>query len=119
MAAKPAIKRPMSTTNKPSGSSVANFTTSAPADFDGKPDPTGRHNDRDDGLHEEQLIKNRARRIVVDSMSSKLPVSDRIAAEILHWFPKQAFSRGMGWVSRLPVPRPLRDPIYRWRSLKC
>ena len=126
MAAKPAIKRPMSTTNKPSGSSVANFTTSAPADFDGKPDLAGRHaghhNDRDDDRqedhHEEQLIKNRARRIVVDSMSSKLPVSDRIAAEILHWFPKQAFSRGMGWVSRLPVPRPLRDPIYRgfsWR----
>jgi phosphatidylserine decarboxylase len=51
-------------------------------------------------------------------MSSKLPVSDRIAAEILHWFPKQAFSRGMGWASRLPVPRPLRDPLYRsfaWR----
>lgn len=46
-------------------------------------------------------------------MFSKLPVSDRIAAEILHWFPKQAFSRGMGWASRLPVPRPLRDPIYR------
>lgn len=46
-------------------------------------------------------------------MSSKLPVSDRIAAEILHWFPKQVFSRGMGWASRLPVPRPLRDPIYR------
>ncbi len=51
-------------------------------------------------------------------MSSKIPVSDRIAVEILHWFPKQAFSRGMGWASRLPLPRPLRDPIYRsfaWR----
>lgn len=46
-------------------------------------------------------------------MSSKLPVSDRFAAEILHWFPKQVFSRSMGWASRLPVPRPLRDPIYR------
>lgn len=50
-------------------------------------------------------------------MSSKLPVSDRIAAEILHWFPKQAFSRGMGWASRLSVPRPLRDPIYRGFAL--
>ena len=51
-------------------------------------------------------------------MSSKIPVSDRIAAEILHWFPKQAFSRGVGWASRLPVPRALREPIYRgfsWR----
>lgn len=46
-------------------------------------------------------------------MFSKLPVSERFAAEILHWFPKQAFSRGMGWASRLQVPRPLRDPIYR------
>lgn len=46
-------------------------------------------------------------------MFSKLPVSERFAAEILHWFPKQAFSRGMGWASRLSVPRPLRDPIYR------
>jgi phosphatidylserine decarboxylase len=51
-------------------------------------------------------------------MSRKLPVSDRLASEILHWFPKQAFSRGMGWASKLSVPRPLRDPIYRgfaWR----
>ena len=30
-------------------------------------------------------------------MSSKLPITDRIAAEFLHWFPKQAFSRGVGW----------------------
>lgn len=50
-------------------------------------------------------------------MSSKLPVSDQIAAEILHWFPKQVFSRGMGWASRLKVPRPLRDPIYRGFAL--
>jgi phosphatidylserine decarboxylase len=49
---------------------------------------------------------------------SKLPVSDRIAAEILHWFPKHAFSRSMGWASRLPVPRPLRDPIYRGFALR-
>ena len=51
-------------------------------------------------------------------MSSKLPAADRIAAEILHWFPKQAFSRATGWASKLPIPRPLRDPIYRgfsWR----
>lgn len=49
---------------------------------------------------------------------SKLPVSDRIASEILHWFPKQAYSRGMGWFSRLPLPRPLRDPLYRTFSWK-
>lgn len=51
-------------------------------------------------------------------MSRKLPVSDRLASELLHWFPKQVFSRGMGWASKLMVPRPLRDPIYRgfaWR----
>lgn len=51
-------------------------------------------------------------------MSSKLPVSDRIASEILHWFPKQAYSRGMGWMSRLPVPRPLRHALYRTFSWK-
>ncbi len=50
-------------------------------------------------------------------MFSKLPVSDRIAAEALHWFPKQVFSRGMGWASRLSVPQPLREPLYRSFSL--
>ncbi len=51
-------------------------------------------------------------------MSSKLPITDRIAAEILHWFPKQAFSQGLGWASRLRVPAPLRRPVYggfAWR----
>lgn len=51
-------------------------------------------------------------------MSSKLPITDRIAAEILHWFPKQAFSRGVGWASRLRVPSALRAPLYSgfaWR----
>jgi phosphatidylserine decarboxylase len=51
-------------------------------------------------------------------MFSKLSVSDRIAAELLHWFPKQVFSRSMGWASRLSVPRPLRDPIYRGFALR-
>ena len=46
-------------------------------------------------------------------MFSKLAVPDKVAAEILHWFPKQAFSRSMGWASRVSLPRPLRDPIYR------
>lgn len=50
-------------------------------------------------------------------MSSKLPIGDRIAAEILHWFPKQAFSRGLGWASRLRVPPQLRRPIYGAFSL--
>jgi phosphatidylserine decarboxylase len=51
-------------------------------------------------------------------MSSKLPIKDRIAAEFLHWFPKQAFSRGVGWAARLKVPAPMRRPLYRgfaWR----
>lgn len=51
-------------------------------------------------------------------MSRKLPIGDRIAAEILHWFPKQAFSRGLGWASRLPVPARLRKPIYGAFSLR-
>ena len=50
-------------------------------------------------------------------MSAKLPVADRIASELLHWIPKQAWSRSMGWASRIPVPRPLRDPLYRSFSL--
>jgi phosphatidylserine decarboxylase len=45
-------------------------------------------------------------------MSSKLPLSDRIAAEVLHWFPKQVMSRGMGWAARLRVPPKLRRPLY-------
>lgn len=45
-------------------------------------------------------------------MSSKLPIRDRIAAELLHWSPKQAFSRGVGWASRLRVPPGLRRPLY-------
>src|SRR5579883_3423455 len=51
-------------------------------------------------------------------MSSKLPIRDRIAAEILHWLPKQAISRGRGWASRLEVPAKLRRPLYggfSWR----
>ena len=46
-------------------------------------------------------------------MSDKLPLRDQVAAELLHWFPKNAFSQTMGWASRLQLPPWLRDPIYR------
>lgn len=40
------------------------------------------------------------------------PLRDRVTAELLHWFPKQVFSQGVGWAARLPVPGWLRKPIY-------
>lgn len=46
-------------------------------------------------------------------MSTKIPVADRIASELLHWLPKQAWSRSMGWIARQKLPRPLRDPLFR------
>ncbi|HMU38447.1 MAG TPA: archaetidylserine decarboxylase [Pseudomonadota bacterium] len=50
-------------------------------------------------------------------MLSKIPVADRLASELLHWLPKQAWSRSVGWVSRQKLPRPLRDPLYRSFSI--
>jgi phosphatidylserine decarboxylase len=32
--------------------------------------------------------------------------------DLLRWTPKGTFSRGVGWLSRRRVPRPLRRPIY-------
>ncbi|MCS6914107.1 MAG: archaetidylserine decarboxylase [Myxococcales bacterium] len=52
-------------------------------------------------------------------MPSKLPLTDRLAAEMLHWFPKQAFSRAVGWASRLRVPMALRVPLYRGFAWCC
>jgi phosphatidylserine decarboxylase len=37
---------------------------------------------------------------------------ERVAVDILRWTPKGTFSRGVGWLSRVPVPRRLRRPIY-------
>jgi phosphatidylserine decarboxylase len=37
---------------------------------------------------------------------------ERLAALALRWSPKGAFSHGVGWLSRRPVPRPLRRPLY-------
>jgi phosphatidylserine decarboxylase len=37
---------------------------------------------------------------------------ERVAVDILRWTPKGTFSRGVGWLARLNVPRRLRRPIY-------
>jgi phosphatidylserine decarboxylase len=37
---------------------------------------------------------------------------ERMAVDILRWTPKGTFSRVVGQLARLPVPRPLRRPIY-------
>jgi phosphatidylserine decarboxylase len=39
-------------------------------------------------------------------------VRERVAIDLLRWMPKGTFSRGVGWLSRRKVPRPLRKPIY-------
>jgi phosphatidylserine decarboxylase len=39
-------------------------------------------------------------------------VRERVAVDLLRWTPKGTFSRGVGWLARLPVPRVLRRPIY-------
>jgi phosphatidylserine decarboxylase len=37
---------------------------------------------------------------------------ERVAVDVLRWTPKGTLSRGIGWLSRRRVPRPLRGPIY-------
>ena len=37
---------------------------------------------------------------------------ERVAVDVLRWTPKGTLSRGIGWLSRRKVPRPLRRPIY-------
>lgn len=39
-------------------------------------------------------------------------VRERVAVDLLRWTPKGTFSRGVGWLARRHVPRPLRKPIY-------
>src|SRR5206468_476980 len=40
-------------------------------------------------------------------------VRERVAVDLVRWMPKGTFSRGVGWLSRRRVPRPLRGPIYK------
>jgi phosphatidylserine decarboxylase len=37
---------------------------------------------------------------------------ERVAIDVLRWTPKGTFSRGIGWLARRHVPRPLRKPLY-------
>src|SRR5438270_5437014 len=37
---------------------------------------------------------------------------ERVAVDVLRWTPKGTLSRGIGWLSRRKVPKPLRKPIY-------
>ncbi|HEY7954641.1 MAG: archaetidylserine decarboxylase [Polyangia bacterium] len=37
---------------------------------------------------------------------------ERVAIDVLRWTPKGTLSRGIGWLARRRVPRPLRRPIY-------
>lgn len=37
---------------------------------------------------------------------------ERAAVDVLRWTPKGTLSRGMGWLARRRVPRPLRKPLY-------
>ncbi len=39
-------------------------------------------------------------------------VRERVAVDLLRWTPKGTFSRGVGWLARRRVPRPLRRAIY-------
>ncbi len=39
-------------------------------------------------------------------------VRERVAIDVLRWTPKGTFSRGIGWLAKRRVPRPLRKPIY-------
>jgi phosphatidylserine decarboxylase len=39
-------------------------------------------------------------------------VRERVAVDVLRWTPKGTFSRGIGWLAKRRVPRPLRKPIY-------
>ena len=39
-------------------------------------------------------------------------VRERVAVDVLRWTPKGSFSRGIGWLARRRVPRPLRKPLY-------
>jgi phosphatidylserine decarboxylase len=39
-------------------------------------------------------------------------VRERVAVDLLRWTPKGTFSRGIGWLARRRVPRPLRRAIY-------
>src|SRR5437763_14169165 len=37
---------------------------------------------------------------------------ERVAVDVLRWTPKGTLSRGIGWLARRRVPRPLRKPLY-------
>jgi phosphatidylserine decarboxylase len=39
-------------------------------------------------------------------------VRERVAVDLLRWTPKGTLSRGIGWVARRRVPRPLRRAVY-------
>jgi phosphatidylserine decarboxylase len=39
-------------------------------------------------------------------------VRERVAVDVLRWTPKGTLSRGIGWLARRRVPKPLRRPIY-------
>jgi phosphatidylserine decarboxylase len=39
-------------------------------------------------------------------------LQERVAIDVLRWTPKGTFSRGVGWLARVRVPRALRKPLY-------